>query len=68
MKAKSLSKDKEIRVMHSIESLGYADYYMLDVDKMYNSKSIEYVKEVERFRYKLKTVEGKYKSITIKEI
>ena len=54
--------------MQSLKKLDFAEYYFLDNDKIYNSKRKCYVKEVGEYRYKLKNNEGKYKSITLKEI
>ena len=54
--------------MQSIKELGFKDYYYLDNDKIYNKNKNKYVKEVGEYRYKLKTNNNNYKSITIKEI
>jgi hypothetical protein len=54
--------------MHSLKELGYADYYYLDKDRIYNAKNDRYLKEVSKYRYKLMTKEGNAKSITMKEI
>ena len=54
--------------MQSLKELGFAEYYYLDNDKVYNDNKKRYVKEVGEFRYKLRTNEGKYKSVTLKEI
>lgn len=54
--------------MQGLKEIGLADIYYLDNDKIYNSSKKCYVKEVSEYRYKLKNQEGKYKSITLKEI
>lgn len=54
--------------MQSLKEIGLADYYYLDNNKIYSLKKQGYVKEVSEYRYKLKTEEGKFKSITLKEI
>lgn len=54
--------------MESLEKIGLADCYLLDKNKIYNSYKKDYVNEVSEYRYKLKNKEGKYKSITLKEI
>lgn len=54
--------------MENLEKIGLAEYYFLDNKKIYNSKKKTYVKEASEYRYKLKTKEGIYKSITLKEI
>ena len=54
--------------MENLGKIGLAEYYFLDNDKIYNSNKKRYVKEVSEYRYKLRTNEGIYKSITIKEI
>ena len=54
--------------MINLKNIGLADYYYLDDDKIYNSNKKDYVKEVSEYRFKLKNNEGKYKSITLKEI
>ena len=54
--------------MENLGKIGLAEYYFLDNDKIYNSNKKKYVKEVSEYRYKLKTNEGIYKSITLKEI
>lgn len=54
--------------MENLEKIGLANYYFLDNDKIYNSNKKRYVKEASEYRYKLKTKEGIFKSITLKEI
>ena len=54
--------------MHSLSALGFADYYYLKDNKIYNSKRKQFMKEVSEYRYKLRTKEGTNKSITLKEI
>lgn len=54
--------------MQSLKELGFAEYYYLDNDKVFNANSNRYVKEVGEYRYKLKNNEGIYKSVTLKEI
>lgn len=54
--------------MENLGKIGLAEYYFLDNKKIYNSKKKTYVKEASEYRYKLKTKEGIYKSITLKEI
>lgn len=54
--------------MQSLKALGFAEYYYLDNDKIYNTKRKCYVKEVAEYRYRLKNNKGIYKSITLKEI
>ena len=54
--------------MENLKKIGLAEYYFLDNDKIYNSNKKGYVKEVSEYRYRLKTNEGIYKSITLKEI
>ena len=53
--------------MYSIKELGFADYYYLDNDKIYNSRTKRHQKG-NNYSYKLVTAEGKQKKITIKEI
>ena len=54
--------------MQCLDVLGFSDCYYLDNDRIYNIKRKQYLKEVSGYRYKLRTKEGKEKSITIKEI
>ena len=54
--------------MKCLDSLGFLDYYYLDVDRIYNAKRKQYMKEVGEYRYKIRTSEGITKSVTIKEI
>ena len=54
--------------MQCLDILGFSDCYYLDNDKIYNMKRKQYVKEVAEYRYKLRTKDGRTKSITIKEI
>lgn len=54
--------------MENLGKIGLAEYYFLDKTKIYNSKNKNYIKEASEYRYKLKTKEGIYKSITLKEI
>lgn len=54
--------------MICLKELGFADYYYLDDTRIYNQQKKEYVKEVAEFRYRLNTIDGKRKSITMKEI
>ena len=54
--------------MQCLDILGFSDCYYLDNDKIYNIKRKQYVKEVAEYRYKLRTKDGRTKSITIKEI
>lgn len=54
--------------MQCLDSLGFLDYYYLDVDRIYNAKRKQYMKEVGEYRYKIRTSEGITKSVTIKEI
>ena len=54
--------------MENLGKIGLAEYYFLDKYKIYNSKNKNYIKEASEYRYKLKTKEGIYKSITLKEI
>ena len=49
-------------------SRGVGVKFILDKYKIYNSKNKNYIKEASEYRYKLKTKEGIYKSITLKEI
>lgn len=54
--------------MECLKDLGFAEYYYLDNDKIYNAERKRYLFGVGEYRYKLRTKEGKNKSITIKEI
>ena len=56
--------------MISLKELDFQDYYYLDLDndKIYNEKKKDYVKEVGKYRYRLKNNQNIYKSITLKEI
>lgn len=54
--------------MISLKQLGFAEYYLLDETRIFNNKKNEYVKEIAEFRYRLNTIDGKRKSITMKEI
>lgn len=54
--------------MDSISHLGFLECYALDIDKIYNKEKGVYIKECAEYRYKLRTKEGNYKSITIKEL
>lgn len=54
--------------MQCLDVLGFMDYYYLDIDKIYNAKRKKYMKEVGEYRYRIRTIEGMAKSITIKEI
>lgn len=48
---------------------GYAEYYLLTEDgKVYNSKTCKYLKPSNRFSYKLRTIDGKSKNISLKEL
>lgn len=54
--------------MQCLEKIGFAEYYYLDNDKIYNVTRKKYLKEIGKYRYRLRTKEGKSKSVTIKEI
>lgn len=54
--------------MECLDVLGLAEYYYLDNDRIYNAVRKRYLKEVGEYRYKLRTKEGRVKSITMKEI
>ena len=53
--------------MYSIKELGFADYYYLDNDKIYNSRTKRHQKG-NNYSYLLVTTDRKKKKITIKEI
>ena len=50
--------------MKCLDSLGFLDYYYLDVDRIYNAKRKQYMKEVREYRYKKRTSEAITKSVT----
>ena len=54
--------------MKCLDVLGFKSYYYLDNNRIFNAKRQKYMKEVGEYRYKLRTTEGRVKSITIKEI
>ena len=54
--------------MQSLESLGFAEYYFLDNERIYNAKSKLYLTQSKHFTYKMIDKNGKQRSITLKKI
>lgn len=54
--------------MQCLDVLGFSDCYYLDNNRVFNIKRNKYVNEIGEYRYRLRTKNGKAKSITLKEI
>lgn len=54
--------------MQCLDVIGFANYYYLDGERIYNQRQKKYQKEVSEYRYKLIAKDGKAKSITMKTI